>query len=257
LTQCRPPPLAERLGPTACPAASPVLHATTAPLSRRHVPSARDATHPFTGPPLLRPVTSTTALRRRSPPPRPRLARLHNASHHTARSRPRSTPDFSRSRPRHGPSAEGRREDFSFPQTDLPAPIRGPVRLPTSPRTAPAEPPCLPSLQAPPPPTTIVGRRPTPRSRFYKRFRSKVSTGSRSPRFPLRFPFSPAAANPRGAGAHRRPKATPASSVLDRERGEEEEGRFAHTPLPFPISPPGPPPLYSLSLLLSNQTLSL
>jgi hypothetical protein len=68
LTQRRPPPLAERLGPTACPAATPVLHATAALLSLRHVPSARDATHPCTGPPLLRPVTSTTALRRRSPP---------------------------------------------------------------------------------------------------------------------------------------------------------------------------------------------
>jgi hypothetical protein len=113
----------------------------------------------------------------------------------------------------------------------------------------PAELPCLPSLHAPPPPTTIAGHRPTPRSRLHKRFRSKVSTGLRSPRFPLRFPLFPG--RRRALGRRRPPPAEGHPGLFCSGSGGRGGRRRAFCPyaLPFPIFPPEP--------LLSIPSLSL
>jgi hypothetical protein len=167
-----------------------------------HIPSA-----PRRGPSLQQHRTAITPTGHlhhsaASPPPPPRLrpARLHDASHpttphRTEPHRPRSKPDSSRTGHAAAPPPKVAGKIF-LPRTDLPAPMKGPARLPTSPRTAPTESPCFlepPNTTAP---TTIAGRCPTPRSLLHKQSRPKVSTGLRSPRFPLRFPLSPTAADP-------------------------------------------------------------
>jgi hypothetical protein len=160
--------------------------------------------------PPCRPVTSITSPCRRSPPQRPQPAHLHDESnptapHRTEACRPRSTPGFFPSRPRRGPSAVGRREDIFPPSNRLPAHIKGPAWLPTLPRTATAESPCFPELPTTTTATTIVGRRPTPRSRLHEPSLTKVREGIDSPRPPLHFPPIPGRCRPRGAANCRRP----------------------------------------------------
>jgi hypothetical protein len=96
-------------------------------------------------------------------------------------------------------------------------------------------------------PTTIAGRRPTPRSRLHKQSRPKVSTGLRSPRFPLCFPLSPAAADPWGAvAAVGRGCPGPPLFWIGREGGEK--GVLPLPPALSPFSNRAPSSLFPLSL---------
>jgi hypothetical protein len=90
--------------------------------------------------------------------------------------------------------------------------------------------------------------------------RPKVSTGLRSPRFPLRFPLpwpppTPGAPLPAAGRGRLCP-----SSVLDRGGGEGGGGGRRRVFCPYPLSSfphRAPPPLYSLSLFLSIKTPTL
>jgi hypothetical protein len=207
-----------------------------------------------TKPPLLPPDRS---------PLRFLSSRLHEASHLTAPRRtearwPKSTPRYFHRHCRPSKLLELKK---ILAQTDLPAPIKGPARLPTSPRTAQ---PNFPAFQASKhhhhqPPEPAATRR-----------HEAVSTCDFGPRWawgrdplgsPSVLPHLPAVAVARVTGGH------PCQSVparpappLYRSSGGVGVGRrwlFSQRPLAFFLFPHRAPPLYSLSPLLSKQTLSL
>jgi hypothetical protein len=64
---------------------------------------------------------------------------------------------------------------------------------------------------------------------------------------PVVLPHSLAAADPRGASAHRRPRPHRPSPVWIGREGRKKKVHFAHTPCPFAFSRPNPLS-YSLSL---------
>jgi hypothetical protein len=120
----------------------------------------------------------------------------------------RSSPSPLPSRP---PS---RREDFSSPNC-LPAPIKSPARLPTSPRTATTVPLSFLSTRAPPPPSVAASSRAPRKSRLHGPSPTKVSDGVGRPRRPFILSHPLAVAVARAAGEHpRRSAARSVSSPL-------------------------------------------
>jgi hypothetical protein len=133
----------------------------------------------------------------------------------------------------------------------------GPAPHP-SPRTTPTKPPCLPSAQAPPPPTTITGRRLPPSIRLSGAPQLKVRSRIGCPRPPLRFAPLPGR---RRAPGRRRPfplarSASLSSSVLYREGGRKKMVVLPIPPALFPLHQ-NRPPLYSLTLFFQNRPYAL
>jgi hypothetical protein len=87
-----------------------------------------------------------------------------------------------------------------------------------------------------------------PWNHLHKPSPTKVSTELDSPRPPLPFPLSPAAADPRGTGNHRRRPGRPHGPTPSPTsvRFEGDEGGFlANTPLSLSFLYQNTPPLYS------------
>jgi hypothetical protein len=141
------------------------------------------------------PSTATTASHR----PRSTTARAAPSLHKLTCRRARR-PDAGR---RFGKPLEPRRSHarrkISPPPNRPTAPIKGRHPLLAAPhpsRKPPAVPICITAaLIALPPPASATAQT-TPRSRLPEQPQPKVSMGVRSPRYPLRFPLSPVAADP-------------------------------------------------------------